>query len=317
MELIFLKPYLQEKIWGGDKLSTEFGMDIPSEKTGEAWLASAHPNGLTTVSSPVEFKGMTLDVLYAEHPELFGDDHPEPFPLLIKIIDAKEDLSVQVHPNDQYAQQHEGPNEYGKTECWYVISADEGAKIVYGHNAENREEFEDYVENGDFSGLLREIPVKKGDFFDVPAGTIHAIGSGVMILETQQNSDTTYRVYDYDRTDDAGQTRDLHLKQSADVTLYPHEDSPATKRNLTYEDNAMIELVSNEYFAVQKATVNGSLTMRTEQKYYLVTIIEGTGEISIFDRTYEIKKGDSFIIPFGKNELELMGEMELIFSSVN
>lgn len=317
MELIILEPYLQEKIWGGTKLRTEFGMDIPSDRTGEAWLASAHRNGLSKVSFPEEFKGMTLDTLYDEHPELFGSEHPEPFPLLVKIIDAEDDLSVQVHPDDQYAQKNEGPNEYGKNECWYIISADEGSKVVYGHNADSQEEFEDYVEKGDFDGLLREIPVKKGDFFDVPAGTIHAIGSGVMILETQQSSDTTYRVYDYNREDDNGQTRELHLEKSADVTLYPHKDSAFTKTNNAYKENTMIELVSNDYFTVQKATVNGSLKFESDEKYYIVTVIEGSGEMNIFNHTYEIKEGNSFIIPFGKNKIELNGEMELIFSSIN
>lgn len=317
MSLVFLEPYFQEKIWGGNKLNTVFGMDIPSERTGEAWVASAHPNGVSTVSSPKALQGLSLDALYEKHPELFGPNHPTPFPLLIKIIDAKEDLSVQVHPDDYYAHKHEGSNEYGKNECWYVIAADEGAKIVYGHNAKNRKEFEESVKKDDFDGLLRELPVQKGDFFDVPAGTIHAIGRGVMILETQQSSDTTYRVYDYDRKDEDGQGRELHLKQSADVTLYPHKNSKHTKRNITFEKNTLIDFVSNEYFSVQKATVEGSLSFETEEKYYIVTVVEGKGEITIFKQTYEIKNGDSFIIPYGKNELELKGDMELIFSSVN
>ncbi len=317
MNLIFLEPYFQEKIWGGTKLKTAFGMTIPSEKTGEAWVASAHPNGLTTVSFPEAFQGLTLDALYEKHPELFGPNPPQPFPLLVKIIDAEDDLSVQVHPDDPYAQKHEGPNEYGKNECWYVMAADEGAKIIYGHHANSREEFEEYVEKGDFDGLLREMPVQKGDFFDVPAGTIHAIGRGVMILETQQSSDTTYRVYDYDRKDEDGQGRELHLEQAADVTLFPHKDSEHTKRNNVFEKNTLIELVSNDYFTVQKAAIDDSLNFETEEKYYIVTVVEGKGEITIFNHSSKIKKGDSFIIPYGKNELELNGEMELIFSSVN
>ena len=199
-----------------------------------------------------------------------------------------------------------------------LAAADSGpcATIVYGHHAESREEFEALVEKGDFEHLLREIPVEKGDFFDVPAGTIHAIGRGVMVLETQQSSDTTYRVYDYDRKDDEGQGRDLHLKQSADVTLYPHEDSLATKRQMRFEADTLTELVSNAFFTVQKATVKDMLRFETEENYYLVTVVEGTGSIQADKQNYSITKGDSFILPYGKNQIELAGEMELIFSSV-
>lgn len=288
MNLIFLEPYFQEKIWGGTKLKTVFGMDIPSERTGEAWVASAHPNGLSAVSSPEAFQGLTLDTLYEKHPELFGPNLPQPFPLLAKIIDAEDDLSVQVHPDDHYAQAREGPNEYGKNECWYVIAADKGAKIIYGHHANSREEFEAYVKKGDFDGLLREMPVQKGDFFDVPAGTIHAIGRGVMILETQQSSDMTYRVYDYGRKDEDGQERELHLEQAVDVTLFPHKDSKPTKRNIAVKENTLMELVSNNFFTVQKAAVDGSLNFETEEKYYIVTVVGGKGEITIFNRTYKI-----------------------------
>ena len=216
---IFLKPVLQDKIWGGRKLELEFGLKGPSDTVGEAWCISAHPNGVSTVTSPAEYAGLGLDQLYEEHPELFGNPSQTVFPLLIKILDAAAELSVQVHPDDAYGLEHEG--ELGKTECWYVISAEPGAKIVYGHKAQSRQEFEELVAAGRWSDLLVEVPVKAGDFFDVPAGTIHAIGAGVVILETQQSSDTTYRVYDYDRRDAQGNPRDLHLKQAADVTCYP------------------------------------------------------------------------------------------------
>lgn len=292
MDLIFLKPYFQEKIWGGNKLNKIYNRPELSEKTGEAWVASAHPNGLSIISSPKEFEGITLKSLYESHSEYFGPHPTQPFPLLVKIIDAKENLSVQVHPNDEYSKQHEGLNEYGKNECWYILSAENGAKIVYGHKAGNREEFKKYVKNGDFKKLLREVPVQEGDFFDVPAGTIHSIGHGVTVLETQQSSDITYRVFDYDRKDNNGISRTLHLEQSADVTLYPHKDSKYTKRNTTYIADTFIELVANNYFKVQKATVAEALFIETDKNYHLVTVIEGSGSIHIFDQNYKIKKGD-------------------------
>ncbi|XJS10488.1 mannose-6-phosphate isomerase, class I [Aerococcaceae bacterium WGS1372] len=314
MEAIFLKPSFQEKIWGGNKLRTDFGLDIPSAKTGEAWVVSAHPNGLSYVTSPKEYAGMSLKDLYEQEQELFGPNHPTPFPLLVKILDATEDLSIQVHPDDSYAKLHEGENELGKTECWYVISADEGAKIVYGHHANSAEEFNQYIEEGQLDKVFRELPVKAGDFFDVPAGTIHAIGGGITILETQQSSDTTYRVYDYERTDDEGKQRELHLRQSLDVTLFPHQDSPFTKQNLQTEVNRMNQLVENDYFKVYKLDVDGQMTANLASDYYLATVIEGEGTLRLNGKEYTIKPADTFILPHGLKALELVGNMNLIMS---
>ena len=207
---IFLNAVLQEKIWGGTKLNSLFNFTLPSEKTGEAWIISAHPNGISTIKSPAKYAGLGLDELYKAHPELFNGQQLASFPLLIKLLDASDDLSIQVHPDDEYALEHEG--EYGKNECWYVVQAEPGAKIVYGHTAMTPEEFAEKIDNEAWSDLFTEIPVKAGDFFDVPSGTIHAIGGGIVILETQQNSDTTYRVYDYKRTDDTGNPRPLHIQ---------------------------------------------------------------------------------------------------------
>ncbi|MEO3132430.1 type I phosphomannose isomerase catalytic subunit, partial [Streptococcus mutans] len=187
-EPLFLQSQMHEKIWGGNRLRKEFGYDIPSETTGEYWAISAHPNGVSVVKNGV-YKGVPLDELYAEHRELFGNSKSSVFPLLTKILDANDWLSVQVHPDNAYALEHEG--ELGKTECWYVISADEGAEIIYGHEAKSKEELRQMIAAGDWDHLLTKIPVKAGDFFYVPSGTMHAIGRGIMILETQQSSDTT------------------------------------------------------------------------------------------------------------------------------
>ena len=218
---IFFNAVLQEKIWGGTKLHSLFNFTLPSDKTGEAWIISAHPNGISTIKSPAEYAGLGLDELYKTHPELFNGQQLASFPVLIKLLDASDDLSIQVHPDDEYALEHEG--EYGKNECWYVVQAEPGAKIVYGHTAMTPEEFSEQIDNEAWSELFTEVTVKAGDFFDVPSGTIHAIGGGIVILETQQNSDTTYRVYDYNRTDDAGNPRPLHIQQTKDVTTIPHQ----------------------------------------------------------------------------------------------
>ncbi|AXY25779.1 mannose-6-phosphate isomerase, class I [Suicoccus acidiformans] len=314
MEAIFLEPVLQEKIWGGKKLSTEFHLDIPSDKTGEAWVISAHPNGPSVVKRPEAYAGQTLAELYEREPQLFGPNHPEPFPLLVKILDANDNLSVQVHPDDAYAQAHEGPNELGKTECWYILSAEEGAKIIYGHNASTKEEFEAYVEKGDFDGLFREVEVKAGEFYDVPAGTIHAIGAGITILETQQSSDTTYRVFDYNRKDDSGKERELHLQQSIDVSLIPHQDSEHTKRDLKVKANELTELVANDYFVVYKLDVTVEQAYAFEEDYYLATVVKGSGEVTLDQETYPLKIADSFILPYGPKDVTFSGDMELVIS---
>ena len=166
-EPMFLKPVFQEKIWGGSRLKSVFGFDIPNDKIGEDWAISAHPHGVSVVENG-EFKGQKLDDLWKEHKELFGHPTEPVFPLLIKILDAEDELSVQVHPDDAYGMKHEG--ELGKTECWYIIDAEPGAEIIYGHHAKTREELAEMIKEGRWDDLLKKVPVKKGDFFYVPSG---------------------------------------------------------------------------------------------------------------------------------------------------
>src|SRR5699024_10719179 len=221
-EPLFLKAVLQEKIWGGTKLRDVFGYDLPSDKVGECWAISAHPNGPSTVLNG-PYQGMTLAEVWEEHRDVFGNAKGDVFPLLTKILDASEDLSVQVHPDDAYAAERE--HELGKTECWYAIAAEPGATMIYGHHAKTREQLAEWINNGEWDKLLLRVTVKPGDFLSVSSGTIHAVGKGIMVLETQQSSDTTYRLYDFDRVDKTtGQKRELHIQQSIDVTNVPHVD---------------------------------------------------------------------------------------------
>lgn len=312
-EPIFLEPVLQTKIWGGSKLATEFGMELPNDTIGESWSISAHPNGISTVRSPQIYKGLRLDALYQQHSELFGGEQLAEFPLLIKILDAAEDLSVQVHPDDTYAREHEG--ELGKTECWYVISAEPGAKIIYGHNAQTPSEFAELVSKGEWSTLLREVPVKAGDFFYVPYGTIHAIGAGIVILETQQNSDTTYRVYDYDRTDDSGNPRPLHIQQSLDVTMFPHQDPELIISELDVAGNKVTHYLTNEYFSVYKWEIIDHAHITLKAPYSLATVIAGAGQLMIDGQEYSLQLADSFIMPYEIREVELKGNVTLIVSN--
>lgn len=315
--VLFLQPVLQEKIWGGQNLHRRFGLDLPSDHVGEAWCISAHPNGVSKVIAPEGLAGLGLDTVYATYPHLFGEtDHTKEttFPLLIKILDARDDLSVQVHPDDEYARLHEGPGERGKTECWYVIDAQEGASIIYGHNAPDRETFMAAVEAGDWDHLLRRVPVKAGDFFDVPHGTIHAIGAGIMILETQQSSDTTYRVYDYDRRDDQGHTRDLHLKDSVNVTRFPHVDPVSQVTTQEVPGGQVTHLVSNDFFTVEKWIVQGDFNRDLPGYYSLATVIAGQGEVKVGQAIYPVKAADAFILPYALEAVSLDGDMTLIVS---
>ena len=254
---LFLQSVMQEKIWGGTRLRDEFGYEIPSDHVGEYWAISAHPHGVSVVKNG-PYAGMGLDQLYAEHRELFGN-RPEPvFPLLTKILDANDWLSVQVHPDDAYGMEHEG--ELGKTECWYIIAADEGAEIIYGHHAQSKEELRQMIEAKEWDDLLARVPVKAGDFFYVPSGTMHAIGSGILILETQQSSDTTYRVYDFDRKDDQGNLRELHIEQSIDVLKL---GAPANSRPVEEKVDHLSStlLVANDFFGVHKWVVSGEVRL--------------------------------------------------------
>lgn len=310
-EPLFLQSVMHEKIWGGTKLRDEFGYEIPSDKVGEYWAISAHPNGVSTVKNG-RFAGQKLDTLYAEHRELFGDRSEPVFPLLTKILDANDWLSVQVHPDDVYGLKHEG--ELGKTECWYIIAADEGAEIIYGHNAKSKEELREQIESKNWDQLLTKVKVKAGDFFYVPSGTMHAIGSGILILETQQSSDTTYRVYDFDRKDDAGNLRELHLEKSIDVL---NIGEPANSRpvNLQVDDLSSTLLVANDFFAVYKWELTGQADFTKTADYTLNSVLNGQGQLTVDGQAYPIHKGDHFILPSDVASWKLEGrDLEMIVS---
>ena len=310
-EPLFLQSVMQEKIWGGTKLRDEFGYEIPSDKVGEYWAISAHPNGVSSIKNG-RYAGQKLDKLYAEHRELFGN-RPEPvFPLLTKILDANDWLSVQVHPDDAYGLKHEG--ELGKTECWYVIAADDDAEIIYGHHAKTKEELRQQIEAKNWDQLLTKVKVKAGDFFYVPSGTMHAIGSGILILETQQSSDTTYRVYDFDRKDDAGNLRELHLEKSIDVL---NIGEPANSRpvNLQVDNLSSTLLVANDFFAVYKWELTGHAAFTKTADYTLNSVLNGQGQLTVDGQTYPIRKGDHFILPSDVASWKLDGqELEMIVS---
>ncbi|MDR0690977.1 MAG: mannose-6-phosphate isomerase, class I [Streptococcaceae bacterium] len=310
-EPLFLDSVFQEKIWGGTKLKTVFGYDLPADKIGEYWAISAHPHGVSTVKNG-QYQGQKLDELWANHRELFGNVSGEVFPLLTKILDAEDYLSVQVHPNDAYALKHEG--ELGKSECWYIIDAKPNAKIIYGHHARTRKEFVEMIHDARWNDLLTHVSVKKGEFYYVPSGTIHAIGKGILILETQQSSDTTYRVYDFDRKDDKGNLRKLHIKQSIDVTNIPGVTPKLEIMKEKVGLSMITTFAKTPFFNVYKWRVKGELFLQKGAPYTLVSVIEGKGSLIITESSYALRKGDHFILPAGIDDWHFTGDLTLIAS---
>ena len=294
-----------ERVWGGNKSRSEFGYDLPSDNIGECWVITANEIG-DCVCTTEEYKGKTLTWLWENKRELFGNYECDRFPLLLKILDAKTDLSIQVHPDDAYMAKKD-PKAWGKTESWYILNCDEGATVVVGHNARTREELREMIDSSRYKELIREVEVHKGDFIQIDAGTIHSIKGGVMILETQQNSDITYRVYDYDRLWN-GKLRTLHREEAKDVTVVPAVKEPAFK---TSDTDPIVNLVSCKYYDLFKLNVKGDLAIDNKAPFRLVSCIEGSGTVN---KKVTLKKGDHFIVPAGIDKLEFNGEMTLITS---
>ena len=305
--ILRVKPIFQEKIWGGDRLRTVFGYEIPGDQTGECWAISGHPGGDCAVENP-EFAGETVGSLWKKRPDLFGNTAGEIFPLLIKIIDAREDLSIQVHPDDAYAGVHENGS-LGKTECWYVLDCDPGATIIIGHNASTKAEMAQMIEQNRWNELLREVPIRKGDFFQINPGCLHAIKGGTLILETQQSSDVTYRFYDYGRLQD-GKPRQLHIAQSLDVTTVPFVAEAPAQETWSQGDARITKLVTCRYYTVCRAEVSGEAEFNWEQPFVNVSILSGEGTLD----GIPVRKGDHLLITAGYGSMTVKGNLEFMYS---
>lgn len=303
--MIKLKPVFSEKIWGGNKLASEFGYNIPSNKTGEAWLIGAHKNGDCEIVEG-EFAGITLSELYSSRRDLFGNIKSEVYPLLVKLLDASDNLSVQVHPDDEYAKKD---NDLGKNECWYVVDAEENADIIIGHNASTKDELVDMIDSGKWDQLLNIRKANKGDFFNIPSGMLHAICSGTMIYELQQSSDTTYRLYDYDRLQN-GEPRELHLKDSKNVIGVPQ--NVAISNNIKIDDNTT-KLVENSFFRLYEIEIDGNYSYDiSEFPFTQISVLDGEGKINNVD----VKKGENLIAFSNENKLEFEGQMQIFISTI-
>lgn len=306
-----LKPAFKDYLWGGTRLKTDYHMQSDLDKVAEAWVFSCHKDGPSVVENG-EFAGLTLE----EAVEKMGRDCLGSkgkefafFPILIKLIDAKDDLSIQVHPSDEYALKVEG--EYGKTEMWYVVDCDPGSYLYYGFAHEiSKEEFARRIADNTLPEVLNKVEVKKGDCFFIESGTIHAIGRGLLIAEIQQNSNTTYRVSDYGRLGADGKPRALHVDKAKDVTtLQP----PKTPGGAVPVVNGKARLAACKYFTVDKLTVSGETSVTADDTSF-VSLLCLNGSVSVGG--VELAAGDCVFLPAGFGEAALKGAAEIIVSRV-
>lgn len=295
-----LVPEYKDYLWGGEKLKTDYGKQTDKTPCAESWELSLNPHGLTKVED-----GKTLAEVLT--PEKTGKNCEkfEFFPVLIKFIDAKQNLSVQVHPSDDYALKYE--NSYGKTESWYIVEAEEGAGIYCGFKRDtNKEEFLQSLASGEVEKLLNFIPVKKGDCYFIPSGTVHAIGAGCLILEIQQNSDLTYRVYDYNRRGADGKLRELHVDKAVKVINFNKYEP----KLFASGENPRV-ITECDYFRSRELVLNGGFTEKNANSFTCVTVTDGSGEIN----GEKFIKGDSFFV-CADTEYTLKGTGKVILTCV-
>lgn len=299
MEIYILSALLKEKIWGGDYFKQLGKTKI--NNVGEMWSASAHPNGESIIMSG-KYANERLSSVYKKHPELFNYPCLKEFPILVKLINSKDDLSIQVHPDDEYALKNE--NQYGKTEGWLILNKSEGAKLLLGHKAKNKEELIKYISENNYEELLNSVDVKVGQFFPIYAGTIHGIGAGLTILEIQQSSDVTYRLYDYKRKDENGNERELQVEKAISVITYNEQKIDETNHLLLSSH----VLWDNIYFTVSTVDVSDYKILEKPVNYAIFTVVVGE---FIVDGN-KIMIGDSFILSKLANKVLIKGSGILI-----
>ncbi|MBP2630077.1 MAG: Mannose-6-phosphate isomerase [Firmicutes bacterium] len=315
-----LQAPLKDYLWGGTKLKSQFHKKTQLEKVAESWELSCHKDGSSVIVNG-EYQGMTLpDYIEKVGKDVLGKNSEAftYFPILIKIIDAADNLSVQVHPENEYALKVEG--EYGKTEMWYIVDCDEDASLLYGFKEQiSKEEFKQRIESNTLLEVCNQVPVKKGDVFFIDAGTLHAINKGIVTVEIQQNSNTTYRIYDYGRVGVDGKPRQLHVEKAMDVTKLIPSTKP-TKAMATmnfFADYDMALLAKSEYFTVYNFNIKKQCNfIADETSFQSILVLAGDLTLSYLDQTLNLTKGDSVFVPANMGEYKLVGQAEIIFSMV-
>ena len=326
MAIIKLKPAFKDYLWGGTRLRDEYGKECDYDKVAESWELSCHKDGPSMVEDYENGGMMTLeDYITRAGRQVLGKNCEkfENFPILIKLIDAQDNLSVQVHPDNEYAMRVEG--EYGKTEMWYVVDCDEGAELLYGFKHEiSKDEFAQRIADNTLLEVTQNVPVHKGDVFFIKSGTLHAIGKGILIAEIQQNSNTTYRIYDYGRVGKDGKPRELHVEKAKDVTrLAPAEqypDTPAVNKN-----GATIKLMAKcEYFTTYKVDIDEKAEFEADDSSFVsLLILEGEPFVTdgepepAAEKAYNTKKGDSIFVTAGTGRFTVEGKCSLILTRID
>jgi len=299
---------LKERIWGGEKLNSVLNKPITSNSTGESWEISTVEGDVSVISNGT-LKGVSLNELIDTFPnEVLGttvfDKFGKQFPLLFKYLDAKTDLSIQVHPNDELAKIRH--NSFGKTEMWYIMQADEGSRIIVGFkNNSNAEEYVSHLENNTLLDILEEVKVKTGDVFFLETGTVHAIGAGLLVAEIQQTSDITYRLYDFDRVDSEGNKRELHVELALDAINY---NKVETQKNYSKELNVSNEMVDCPYFTTNYLNLSDELRVsKSSTSFTVYMCTDGEFQLEFNQINYQYSKGDTILIPATMTDYTLSG----------
>lgn len=317
-----LIPVTKDIIWGGNILRERYGKLTDKDNIAESWELTVRDDGMSVISNG-SFKGMTMDEFLLKYPLAYGSDYTgETFPLLIKFIDACDDLSIQVHPDDEYAKSR--GEDSGKTEMWYIVEAADDASLIYGlRDGISEEDFANALHNGDTYGTLNKISIHKGESYFIPAGQVHAICRGALIAEIQQNSNTTYRIYDYDRVDAGGKKRDLHLshamntvrcRSSSEITEIRFSQRQGRRKNLT-DGEVLCDCV---YFRVTKVKCNGECTFTVGEKAFVSILFTNSENtfVSCGGETVAISRGDSIFIPAGAGNVTVKGNADFLVSEI-
>ena len=310
---IKLNPYVSETIWGGKKLIEEYGVKTEKNNAAEGWMLSCHEAGSSTVANG-NFAGMSFADVVKENPELCGNNAKNfaDFPILIKFIDAMDNLSVQVHPTKEYCEKT-GRGQ-SKTECWYIIDAEEDAYLILGFKDKiTPEEFKAAIENNTLTDYVSKVPVKKGDFFFIESGTLHAICKGILLAEVQESSNTTYRIFDYNRVGNDGKPRELHVEDGAAVTKLEKYSQPDFGKGDSLDIPECKLLADCPLFKVWKIDLNGEICgVSDENSFVSLLIMDGNGTLEVCGETVSLTKGESIFIPANAGEYKISGNMEII-----
>ena len=313
MSILKLRPSCKDYLWGGHRLAEEYGIQYDGDVLAEAWELSCHPDGPCYVENGAD-AGLTLEQYIEKHGKEILGTHCRrfrDFPILTKFIDAKDNLSIQVHPDNRYALKNEG--QYGKTEMWYIVDAEPGAYLYYGFKTEiSKEEFAKRIQEDTLLEVLNAVPVQKGDVLFIESGTIHAIGKGILIAEIQQNSNVTYRVYDYGRVGKDGKKRDLHIEKALAVT----NRVPIVKDKSCYP-----HVADCDYFTVDKLNLDGTIMNKMEgnvsdASFVSILMLDGQGTISCQGETLEFGKGDSFFVEAGSGSYTVEGSCDALITTI-